>query len=352
MPPEHDWGPSTRAVHAGRSAPGRGEPLGPPIVLGAPYALPGPAAPEGYGRYVNPTWSALEAALGALEGGEALAFASGMAAIDAVLRTADGPIVAPADGYYTLRQLVPEARFVPSTTDAYLEAVAGAALVWVETPSNPALDVVDIAVVAEAAHAAGARLAVDNTVATPLGQQPLALGADFSVSAGTKGLSGGSDILYGVVSAPTHPDLAAVRTVRDRAGAILGPFEAWVAHRSLATLELRLARSSATAQALADAITVPVFHPSRSEIAATQMRHFGPLVGFDLGSEAAAAAFFAASELVVEATSFGGVHTTAERRARWGTDAVGPGFIRLSAGVEDTADVVADVIRAIDSGSS
>src|SRR5436190_16361655 len=210
MPLEHDWGPSTRAVHAGTSAPERGEPLGPPIVLGAPYALPGAAAPEGYGRYVNPTWAALEAALGALEGGDALVFASGMAAIDAVLRAADGTVVAPADGYYTLRQLVPEARFVPSTTQAYLDAVAGAGLVWIETPTNPALDVVDIAAVAQAAHAAGALVAVDNTVATPAGQQPLALGADFSVSAGTKGHSGGSDVLYGVVAGR---DLAAVRTI-------------------------------------------------------------------------------------------------------------------------------------------
>ncbi len=343
-------------MHAGRRGAGgdgltRGEPLGPPIVLGAPYALPGAAAPEGYGRYVNPTWSALETALGALEGGDALVFASGMAAIDAVLRAVGGPIVAPADGYYTLRQLVPEARFVPSSTEAYVEAVAGAALVWVETPSNPALDVVDIAAVAEAAHAAGALVAVDNTVATPAGQQPLALGADFSVSAGTKGLSGGSDVLYGVVAGR---DLTAVRTVRDRAGAILGPFEAWVAHRSLATLELRVARASETATALAEALAphVPVFHPSRSELAATQMRHFGPLVGFDLGTEARAEAFFARSRLVIEATSFGGVHTTAERRARWGTDAVGPGFIRLSAGIEDTADVLADVLLAVDAESS
>ncbi len=172
----------------------------------------------------------------------------------------------------------------------------------------------------------------------------MALGADFSVSAGTKGLSGGSDILYGVVAGR---DLEAVRTIRDRAGAILGPFEAWVAHRSLATLELRLARASATAQAIADALEVPVFHPSQHKVAHRQMRHFGPLVSFDLGSEAAATAFFARAQLVEEATSFGGAHTTAERRARWGTDAVGPGLIRLSAGIEDTEDVVADVLNSL-----
>jgi cystathionine gamma-lyase len=344
MTPEHGWGASTRAVHAGWSGSERGEPLGPPVVLAAPYALAGAAAPEGYGRYVNPTWAALEGALGALEGGEALVFSSGMAAIDAVLRAVDGPLVAPADGYYTLRSLAPDATFVPSSTEAYLEAVAGAALVWVETPANPLLGVVDIAAVCEAAHAAGALVAVDNTVATPLGQQPLRLGADFSVSAGTKGLAGHSDVLYGVVAGR---DLAAVRTVRDRAGAILGPFEAWVAHRSLATLELRLARASETALALAEQLPVPVFHPSRSDVAAPQMRHFGPLVGFDLGSEAAAVEFFARCRLVIEATSFGGVHTTAERRARWGTDDVPPGFIRLSAGIEDTQDVIADVLGAL-----
>jgi cystathionine gamma-lyase len=350
MTPEHGWGPSTRVVRAGWSGSEPGEPLGPPVVLAAPYVLPGEAAPEGYGRYVNPTWTALETAIGALEGGPALVFASGMAAIDAVLRSVDGPLVAPADGYFTLRSLVPGARFVPTRTEAYLEAVAGAALVWVETPSNPRLDVVDIAAVAEAAHAAGALLAVDNSVATPLGQRPLALGADFSVCAGTKGLSGHSDVLYGVVAARDSERLAPVLTVRSHAGAVLGPFEAWVAHRSLATLELRLERASATSLALYEALRdrgVAAFHPSASDIALDQMRHFGPVVGFDLESEAAAAEFFARTELVTEATSFGGVHTTAERRARWGTDDVGPGFVRLSAGVEDTADVVADVLGSV-----
>jgi cystathionine gamma-lyase len=270
-----------------------------------------------------------------------------MAACDAVIRACERPLLAPSDGYYTLRSLYPDARLVESDTAAYLSALREGDLVWVETPANPLLNVVDIAVVCEAAHAVGALVAVDNTVATPLGQAPLALGADFSVSAGTKGLSGGSDVLYGVVAGR---DLEAVRTVRDRAGAILGPFEAWVAHRSLATLELRVARASETALALAEALRergVPTFHPSFSDVALQQMRHFGPLVSFDLGSEAAAVEFFAGTRLVAEATSFGGVHTTAERRARWGTDAVGPGLIRLSAGIEDTEDIVADVLAAI-----
>jgi cystathionine gamma-lyase len=322
----------------------------PPVVLAAPYAWAGPAAPEGYGRYVNPTWAALEAALGALEGGDALVFASGMAACDAVLRAVGGPVVLPADGYYTLRHLAPEAELVASDTAAYLHAVKkGIGLVWVETPANPLLGVVDIAAVCEAAHAAGALVAVDNTVATPLGQSPLALGADFSVTAGTKGLSGHSDVLYGVVTARDAGLRDRVLTVRSRAGAILGPFEAYLAYRSLPTLELRIARASATALAVAEAMRerdVAVHHPSFSEAAVDQMRHFGPLVSFDLGSEAAAIEFFARAELVEEATSFGGVHTTAERRLRWGTDAVGPGLIRLSAGIEDTEDIVADVLQA------
>ena len=320
-------------------------------MLAAPYAWAGEAAPAGYGRYVNPTWTALEAGLGALEGGGALVFASGMAACDAVLRAVEGPKLLPADGYYTLRYLEPEAILAESTTAAYLGAIRpGVSLVWVETPSNPLLGVVDIAAVAEAAHAAGALLAVDNTVATPLGQSPLALGADFSVSAGTKGLSGHSDVLYGVVACRDPELLERVLTVRSRAGAILGPFEAYLAHRSLATLELRVARASATALAIAEALRergVPVFHPSFDDVAAEQMRHFGPLVSFDTGSQAAATEFFARAELVTEATSFGGVHTSAERRVRWGTDAVGPGLIRLSAGIEDTEDVLEDVLQAL-----
>ena len=216
---------------------------------------------------------------------------------------------------------------------------------------EPALDVVDIAAVCEAAHAAGALVAVDNTVATPLGQQPLALGADFSVSAGTKGLSGGSDVLYGVVAGR---DLAAVRTVRDRAGAILGPFEAWVAHRSLATLELRLARASETALALAEALARrPASSiPSRVRARRGADAPLRParLLRPRLGGARASAFFAALPRSSTEATSFGGVHTTAERRARWGTDAVGPGLIRLSAGIEDTADVVEDVVAAVSSG--
>jgi cystathionine gamma-lyase len=347
-------GPSTRAVHAGRPPAEQGAPLGPPVVLAAPYHLAGDAdaSPYGYGRYANPTWTALEAALGELEGGRALSFASGMAAIAAVLAACVAPgqaVVIPADGYAGIRALeLPgvEVRAVPTDTAAITAAAAGAALVFVETPSNPLLELADIAAVAEAARAAGALLAVDNTVATPLGQRPLALGADVSVSAGTKALAGHSDVLLGSVAVRDDDEALYERVlaIRSRTGAVPGPFEAWLVHRSLATLGLRLERMSANACALAEALrarddVAQIWHPGPIS---------GPLVTFDLGTQARAEAFLGACELVAEATSFGGVHSTAERRARWGTDAVGPGVVRLSAGIEDPADLLADVLGALD----
>lgn len=358
------WGHGTRAVHAGVPSPERGAPLLPGPVLAAPFHLSGEGAPEGYARYANPTWSGLEAAIGELEGGEALVFASGMAALTAVAITLVAPggvLVAPADGYPGIRglatdRLAPlgaEVRLVPSDTGAICEAARGASVVWVETPANPRLDVVDLEAVAAAARAAGAVVVVDNSLATPLGQTPLALGADISVAAATKSLAGHSDLLLGYAACRDAGHLGALRAWRDQTGAIAGPFEAWLAHRSLATLDLRLARQSETALALADLLdgrddVSEVCHPSRDPVAGRQMRRFGPLVSFDVGTRDRAERFLAACELVTEATSFGGVHTTAERRGRWGTDAVGEGFIRFSAGCEDGEDLLADVSRALD----
>ena len=367
---ERTWGASTRAVHAGLPAAAQGEPLLPGPVFAAPFHLSGPPeeSPYGYARDGHPTSANLEAALGTLEEGEAVVFASGMAAVAAVvlgrLRTGD-VLVAPADGYPGIRKLASErleplgieVRLVRTDTEAIVAAAPGATLVWVETPSNPRLDVCDLAAVADVAHAAGALLAVDNTLATPLGQQPLALGADFTMVAGTKSLAGHSDLLLGSVAVRDPAHAAALREFRTQAGAIPGPFETWLAHRSLPTLELRLERQSATALALAERLqelpgVTDVRHPGLPEhpnhaVARRQMRRFGALVGFTLPSAAAAEAFLASAELVVDATSFGGVHTTAERRARWGTDAVAEGFVRLSAGIEDADDVLADVERAV-----
>jgi cystathionine gamma-lyase len=357
-------GPSTRSIHAGVPAGEQGEPLLPGPVLAAPFHLRGDkdAAEYGYGRDRNPSWTHLERALGELDGGESTVFASGMAAVTAVLFSVlkgGDVLVACGDGYPGIRGLAHDhleplgvsVRLVG--TPEVASAVDGAALVWVETPSNPRLDLVDIAALAEAAHGAGALLAVDNTVCTPLGQQPLAHGADFAMLSGTKSLCGHSDVLLGAVSVRDPARAEALRHWRTLSGAITGGFEAWLAHRSLATLGLRLERSSANAAAVASLLrgrsdVVEVVHPGDTEIAARQMTYTGPLVGFSLASADRAQAFLAACELVVEATSFGGVHSTAERRARWGTDAVSEGFIRFSAGCEDTDDLLADVTAALD----
>jgi cystathionine gamma-lyase len=218
--------------------------------------------------------------------------------------------------------------------------------------------VCDVSAVAEAARAAGALLAVDNTLATPLRQRPLELGAGLSLAAGTKALAGHADLMIGHVAARDPDHAEALRAWRRQAGAIPGPFEAWLAHRSLATLDVRLERQEANALALAELLAerddvTALRYPGLPDdpahaAAARQMQGFGGVLGFDAGGRGRAEDFLAACELVIEATSFGGVHTTAERRARWEGDDVGEGWIRLSAGIEDTGDVCADVARALD----
>jgi len=366
-------GPSTRAVHAGMPAAEQGAPLLPGPVLAAPFHLRGAkdAAPYGYGRDANPTWTVVEAALGELEDAECVLFSSGMAAACAVLEPALGGgdvLVAVRDGYPGVRGVVTdrlaprgiEVRFVPTDTDAIVAACDGAKLVWIETPSNPGLDVCDIAAVAAAAHAAGARLAVDNTLATPLGQRPLDLGADAAMYSATKALSGHSDLVLGAVAVRDPERAAALRRHRSQGGAIAGPFEAWLLQRSLPTLALRLARQSENALALARMLreradVADVRHPGLEDhpghaLAERQMRHTGPLVCFTLETAERAQRFLAALELVAEATSFGGVHSSAERRGRWATDDVAEGFIRFSAGCEDPEDLLADVEQALAKG--
>jgi cystathionine gamma-lyase len=356
------YGASTRAVHAGLPDFEQGTPLLGGPVFAAPFHLRGAkdAHEFGYGRDANPTWSALETALGGLEGGTSLVFASGMAAVTATLFSVLAPgdkLVAVHDGYPGVRAVATErlepagiaVQFVSTDTEEICAAVDGARLVWIETPSNPKLDVCDIAAISAAAHKAGALVAVDNTLATPLGQQPLALGADISMMSGTKTLCGHSDVLLGVVSVRDDALVEALKRWRSQSGSIVGAFEAWLAHRSLATLALRLERSSAGALAVAGALRergIETFHPS-DHAASAQMLHHGCLVSFTLESEARAQALLARCRLVAEATSFGGVHATAERRERWGTDDVPPGFIRYSAGIEDPADLVADLLQAL-----
>ena len=374
------YGDGTRSVHAGLPAAGVGAPFLPGPTFAAPYHLLGRPEPVGdpaagppatmvYGREDNPTWRGYEAALGDLEGGRAVAFGSGMAAVTAVLlsvlRSGDTVVVA-ADGYYLSRTLardllaplgvsVRERATATPLTDADL---AGAALVLLETPSNPGLDVCDVAASVAVAHRNGALVAVDNTTATPLGQRPLDLGADFSVASDSKALTGHSDLVLGHVAVRDGEREASVRGWRRQTGAIPGPFESWLAHRSLATLDLRLARQEANALALAQELAghpavTGLRYPGRPQdpsyqLARRQMRRFGGVLSFNLPSAAAVERFFAASKLVAAATSFGGLHSSADRRAQWGGDAVPPGFLRFSAGCEDTVDLVADVTAALD----
>jgi cystathionine gamma-lyase len=342
-------------VRAGLPEPADGAPFLPGPTFAAPYHLAGEASasPYGYGRTANPTWTRLETALGELEGGEAVVFASGMAAVSAVVLASLGPgdiLVAPGDGYPGVRWLADEhlrargveVRLVASDYDAFAAATAGATLVWVESPSNPGLERLDVAALARIAHAAGAALAVDGTLAGPLAQRPLELGADLSMTSASKQLTGHGDLVLGYVAARAPERVAALRRWRTITGSIPGPFEAWLAHRSLATLALRAERQAANAEALAALLA------ARDDVTGVRWPGLGPVIGFDAGSQERAQAFLAAARLVDEATSFGGVHTTAERRARWGTDAVAPGHIRLSAGIEDAPDLLADVARALD----
>ena len=297
-------------------------------------------------------------------------FSSGMAAVAAVLldRTGEGDVVVvPSDGYpgvreIALEQLRPrgvEVRVVATDEDEVRAALPGATLVWVETPSNPGLDVLDVAALAAEAHAAGARLVVDNTLATPLTQRPLELGADLSMSSASKMMTGHSDLVLGYVAARDQARAAALRHWRGLTGAIAGPLETWLAHRSLATLDVRHERQCATALRLAEALAarddVPDVrypglssHPAHALAARTFGGRFGCVVCFDLETEERAQAFLGACRLVAEATSFGGVHSSAERRLRWGMDDVSPGFIRFSSGLEDARDVIADVLGALD----
>ena len=369
-----DRGDGTRAVHAGLPAPAQGEPYLPGPTFAAPFHAAGDPhqVPFYYGRHHNPTWTRYEAALAELEGGPATAFASGMAAVTAVLLPTLRPgdvLVVPSDCYMSVRTIAEEhladrgveVRLVPTDTEAFAGSIDGARLVWLESPSNPGLDVLDLPRLIEQAHAAGALVAVDNTLATPFGQRPLELGADFSMASDSKHISGHGDLVLGHVACS---DLALSERVvewRTHTGSIPGPFEAWLAHRSIATLDVRLERACSNALTIAESLAARsdvdgVRYPGlpgdpAHKLASRQMERFGTVLGFDAGGEQRADAFLSACELVAGATSFGGVHTSAERRARWGRDAVPAGFIRLSAGCENADDLVADIGRALDATS-
>lgn len=360
----------TALLHAGYRATGTPGSYGTGPVFSSTYVTPGDptAHPLTYGRFHNPTWTAWEAALSELEGGETVAFASGMAAIDAILGTTLSPgdvVVLPSDCYYTVRVIAGNwlakigvtVRQAPTAGNAQASLLEGARLLWLETPSNPHLDVCDVGALVAAARARGVLTVVDNTTATAWLQQPLALGADFVVASDTKAITGHSDLILGHTATANGEAATALRLWRTQHGAIPGPMEVWMAHRSLATLPLRMARQCGTALSLATTLAADSrvshvhypFLPSHPayDVATRQMSAGGTVVSFDLGTRAKAEAFLGALTLVREATSFGGVHSSSERRARWGGDAVSDGFIRFSVGCEAPDDLIDDVVRAL-----
>ncbi|MGI0068232.1 MAG: cystathionine gamma-lyase, partial [Thermoplasmata archaeon] len=353
--------------------PAQGEPFLPGPTFASKYFVEGEpsSSPYTYGRNGNPTWTRFEHALAELEGGPALVYASGMAAVNAVwaevfLHTT-GPrvLVLPSDGYNLARRVAREfyaalgveVRIAPTADPKFSNLFEGATLVWLESPSNPMLDVCDLAQLTQEAHRRGALVAVDNTTATVLAQRPLELGADFSVASDSKALTGHSDLILGHVAVRDPERAARLRKGREEQGSIAGPMEVWLAHRSLATMDVRLERESANALAIAQFLKARsevrfVRYPGLPDdpsysIASRQMRRFGTIVSFELADRGTADRFLHACHLVLAATSFGGVHTTAERRGRWVEESLPEGFIRLSAGCESADDLIEDIGAAL-----
>lgn len=364
----------TKTTRAGLPETSQGEPLLPGPTFAAKYHLKGEpsSSPFTYGRNNNPTWTRFEQAVSELEGGPAVVFASGMAAVTAVFSATllDGHpgrvLTLPSDCYYTTRRLAEgyfaslgvKIRMVPTTGGELAKNIDGATLLWLESPSNPSLDVCDITELSAVAHDHGALVAVDNTTATILGQRPLELGADFSVSSDSKALTGHGDLILGHVAARELSWAEKLRSFRTQQGAVPGPMEVWLAHRSIATLDVRLERQCK------NALEIARFLSNRQEVrlvrypgleldpanlvASRQMKRFGPVLSFVLDRKEKAEEFLEACRLVISATSFGGVQTTAERRGRWGGDAIPDGFIRMSAGIEDIQDLLEDLGQALD----
>jgi cystathionine gamma-lyase len=345
-----------------------GDPVPLPLVQAATFHTPGESTGvHQYGRFSNPTWDAVEEMLTHLEGAKSLAFPSGMAAIAAVmfalLKTGDR-VLLPADGYHTTRILAD--RFLTKLgisvdtrpTATFLDGgFEGYRLVFVESPSNPNLDICDITAVAAAAHAAGAIVVVDNTTMTPYGQRPLELGADIVVAADTKAPNGHSDALFGHVASRNEEIMAAVHDWRTMSGSIPSPFDAWLVHRGLETLEVRFDRMCSSAETIArrlkqhpavQMVRYPGLEDDPSHnLARARMERFGFLVSLVLATADKAEDFINGCPLMQAATSFGSVHTSAERRNKRG-DAVAPGFVRIAVGCEPVEELWAAIEASLD----
>jgi cystathionine gamma-synthase len=368
------WQLETVAVTAGRPQRVVDAPLNPPVVFASTYvgAHQTSAANIGYGRYGNPTWLALEQAIGALEGGRALSFASGMAAAHAVLELVPpgAVIVIPDNCYLGVADAVERRamrygwrvrRVDVADTTAVLTAAEDADVVWIESPTNPTIEVADLPTLGS--HLADNCLfVVDNTFATPLLQRPLELGADIVLHSATKLLSGHSDVLLGalVVKADDSRSFDGLELIRSSFGACPGPMEAYLALRGLRTLPLRLAQAQASAQVLAERLAghkrvQRVRFPGLTndpghDLARRTMSGFGSLISIDLLDVRTAEAFVDGCSLWVFATSLGGHESTLERRRRWKGElqSVPEGLVRLSVGIEHVEDLWTDLAQSLD----
>ena len=344
--------PETSAITAGRPEAAPDASLNPPLIFSSTYHAGGPV---GYGRYGNESWSALEAAISELEGGQTLSFSSGMAAISAVfsILPIGAPVVASNQGYSGTMGLLNqhhasgrlEVRFVDITnTDEVIGAMKGAALVWLESPTNPCLDLADLPQLIAAAKKLTVGVGVDNTFATPLVQQPLSMGADIVMHSVTKFLAGHSDVVLGSLSTSDSALFKRLDEARRFNGSIPGPFEAWLALRGIRTFPIRFRAAEKNAQQL---LTRLQAHPKITKV---RYPGFGAVISFEVdGSAEQAEKVCESSRLITHATSLGGIESLWERRRRWALESpsVPEQLIRLSVGCEHVDDIWQDIEQAL-----
>ena len=363
------WSADTVAVQAGRPARVAGAPMNAPITLSSTYVHD---AGLEYGRDGNSAWGALESALGALDGGDAVTFASGLAATTAIaaLVPPGGTVVLPSVAYFGVRNIFERMRsdgrldvrmVAADDTEAVLAAADGADMVWMESIANPLIVVADVAAIAAGARERGAITVVDATFATPLRQRPLDLGADIVLHSATKLIAGHSDVLLGAVVCRDPVHAAFLATYRHDHGSIPGAFDAFLALRGLRTLAVRLDRAEASAAELARRLAshahVATVHypglpgdPQHERATRVLPNGSGSMLSFEVaGTVEQTEAFLARLRLLTHATSLGGVESLIERRARYAGDAsvVGPTLCRLSVGIENVEDLWADLDTAL-----
>jgi cystathionine gamma-synthase len=344
--------PETSAITAGRPEAAPDASLNPPLIFSSTYHAGGPV---GYGRYGNESWSALETAISQLEGGETLSFSSGMAAISAVfsILPIGAPVVASNQGYSGTMGLLNqhhssgrlEVRFVDITnTDEVIGAMKGAALLWLESPTNPCLDLADLPTLISAAKKLTIGVGVDNTFATPLVQQPLTMGADIVMHSVTKFLAGHSDVVLGSLSISDPALFKRLEEARRFNGSIPGPFEAWLALRGIRSFPVRFRAAEKNAQLLVAGLQ------SHPKITKVRYPGFGAVISFEVdGTAEQAEKVCESSRLITHATSLGGIESLWERRRRWALESpsVPEQLIRLSVGCEHVDDIWQDIEQAL-----